>query len=71
MMEVAAREGTEMTPPTTEWSDPREQIEYSVLLPTGRLAPRRFATNAEAQAWARPDEGEQVVSFNAVCECEM
>ena len=55
----------------TEWIDPREQIEYSVLLGTGRLAPRRFASRAEAQAWAHPDEGDQVVSFNTVCECEM
>ena len=55
----------------TDWIDPREQIEYSVLFPTGRLAPRRFASQAEAEAWAHPDEGEQVVGFNAVCECEM
>lgn len=60
-----------MAEPTTDWTDPREQIEYSVLLANGRLAPRRFADRAEAQAWARPDQGEQVVSYNAVCECEM
>lgn len=55
----------------TTWSDPREQVEYSVLLANGRLAPRRFADRAQAEEWARPDEGEQVVSYNAVCECEM
>lgn len=53
------------------WTDPREEIEHSVLLPNGRLAPRRFADRAEAEAWARPEEGEQVVSYNTVCECEM
>ncbi|MFV0425643.1 MAG: hypothetical protein ACK5KU_01245 [Beutenbergiaceae bacterium] len=53
------------------WSDPREEIEYSVLLTNGRLAPRRFANREEAQAWADTDAGEQVVSYNAVCECRM
>ena len=51
--------------------DPREQIEIGVLLPNGRLAPRTFATRAEAEAWAHPDEGEQVVEFSALCDCEM
>lgn len=49
--------------------DPREQIEVSVLMLNGRLAPRRFASRAEAEAWAQP--GEQVVEYNLVCECDM
>lgn len=49
--------------------DVREEIEVGVLLPNGRLAGRRFASRAEAEAWARPDEGEQVVEFSPVCEC--
>lgn len=49
--------------------DPREQIEVSVLMANGRLAPRRFASRAEAEAWAQP--GEQVVEYNLVCECDM
>ena len=68
MMDVIG--GVDMSE-TSTWSDPREQIEYTVLLPNGRRAPRRFADRAEAEAWARPDEGEQVVAFNAVCDCEM
>lgn len=51
--------------------DPRTQIEAGVLLPNGRLAGRRFASRAEAEAWARPEEGEQVVEFNLVCECSV
>ena len=49
--------------------DPREQIEISVLMANGRLAPRRFASRADAEAWAQP--GEQVVEYNLVCECDM
>lgn len=49
--------------------DPRTMIEASVLLANGRLAGRRFASRAEAEAWARPEDGEQVVEFNLVCEC--
>ncbi len=52
------------------WTDPREDIEYSVLMANGRLAPRAFATKEEAEAWARPDEGEAVVSFNLICGCD-
>ncbi|WP_454294093.1 hypothetical protein [Salana multivorans] len=52
------------------WVDPREQIAYSVLRPDGRLG-RSFASREEAEAWARPDEGEQVVAFNLVCDCDM
>ena len=58
-----------MSAPITD--DPREQIEIGVLLPNGRLAPRTVATHAEAEAWAHPDEGEQVVEFSALCDCEM
>jgi hypothetical protein len=64
-MSVQSSERTE-----PDW-DPREQIEYSVLLPNGRLAPRRFGSREEAQAWADLDAGEEVVSFNQVCDCEM
>ncbi len=53
------------------WNDPRDEIEFSVLMANGRLAPRKFASEEEAKKWARPDEGEQVVSFNHVCSCDM
>ena len=49
------------------WVDPREQIEFGVLLANGRLAGRSFASRDEAEAWAQPDE--QVVEYNLVCEC--
>ena len=52
------------------WTDPREDIEFGVLMASGRLAGRKFANRAEAEAWARPDEGDQVVSFNHICECD-
>ena len=55
----------------TTWTDPREEIEVNVLMPNGRLAGRTFASRAEAEAWARPEEGEQVVELNAVCDCNM
>ncbi len=58
------------TPGLLEWSDPRDEIEFSVLLANGRLAPRSFADRAEAEAWARPEEGDQVVSFNGICACD-
>lgn len=51
--------------------DPREHIEISVLMANGKLAPRTFATREEAEAWAHPDEGEEVVEFNPLCDCEM
>jgi hypothetical protein len=51
--------------------DPREHIEVGVLMANGRLVGRRFASRAEAEAWARPDEGEQVVEYNLVCDCSM
>ncbi len=52
------------------WTDPREDIEYGVLMADGRLAPRVFADRAAAEAWARPDEGDQVVSYNTICSCD-
>lgn len=55
--------------PTVDLDDPRTLIEASVLLANGRLAGRRFGSRAEAEAWARPEDGEQVVEFNLVCEC--
>jgi len=57
-------------PESAVWTDPREDIEYSVLMANGRLAPRGFANRAAAEAWARPEEGDQVVSFNHICECD-
>ncbi len=57
-------------PEPAVWTDPREDIEYSVLMADGRLAPRGFADRAAAEAWARPEEGDQVVSFNHICECD-
>ncbi|MFW2513357.1 hypothetical protein ACNI3K_06220 [Demequina sp. SO4-13] len=54
----------------TEWTDPRDEIEIGVLMANGRLAPRRFSSHAEAQAWAHEDEGERVVEMNAVCSCD-
>lgn len=58
------------TPATTDLEDdPREQITYGVLMANGRLAPRSFESWQEAQAWAL--DGEQVVAWNFVCECDM
>lgn len=54
---------------TVDVDDPRTQIEAGVLLANGRLAGRRFGSRAEAEAWARPEEGDQVVEWNLVCEC--
>ena len=54
---------------TVDLDDPRTLIEFSVLLANGRLAGRRFASREEAEAWARPDEGDQLVAYNLVCEC--
>lgn len=59
-----------MSAGTTAWSDPRELTDVAVLLPNGRLAPRRFASRAQAEAWARPEDGEQVVELNTVCQCD-
>lgn len=49
--------------------DPRELTQVGVLRANGRLAGRTFASRAEAEAWARPEDGDQVVQFNEVCEC--
>jgi len=53
------------------WTDPRDEIEFSVRMANGRLAPRAFANREEAERWARPEEGDEVVSFNHVCACDM
>lgn len=50
-------------------SDPREQIQYGVLMADGRLAPRSFTSREEAEEWATPEE--QVVAWNFVCDCDM
>lgn len=52
------------------WTDPRDEIEFSVRMANGRLAPRKFASEKEAQEWARPEDGDEVVSFNHVCACD-
>ena len=60
-----------MTSSTVRWEDPRELTDVGVLLANGRLAPRRFASRAEAEAWARPDAGDEVVELNTVCQCDL
>ena len=50
--------------------DPREAIEVGVLMANGKLVGRNFADRAEATAWARPEYGDQVVEFNALCQCD-
>jgi hypothetical protein len=55
----------------TDSDDVRDQIEAGVLFANGRLAGRRFASLAEAQAWAHPELGDQVVEFNPVCDCSV
>lgn len=55
---------------TVPWSDPREETEVVVMLADGRLAGRRFASLDEARAWARPQDGEQVLEQNLVCSCD-
>jgi hypothetical protein len=57
-------------PAPAVWTDPREDIEYSVMMADGRLAPRKFLDRAAAEAWARLDEGDRVVAFNHICECD-
>ena len=56
--------------PYLTWTDPREEIEFSVRMANGRLAPRTFANEEEAREWARPEDGDEVVSFNHVCACD-
>jgi hypothetical protein len=56
--------------PTASWTDPRDEIEVAVLLANGRLAGRTFTSRAQAESWARPDQGDQVVEINHVCNCD-
>lgn len=60
-------------PETTSGADDdvRDQVEAGVLFANGRLAGRRFASLAEAQAWSHPELGDQVVEFNPVCDCSV
>ncbi|MFF2266681.1 hypothetical protein ACFVTZ_00295 [Cellulosimicrobium cellulans] len=51
--------------------DVRDIVGVGVLMPNGRLAGRSFASRAEAEAWARPEEGEQVVELNVLCDCDL
>lgn len=55
--------------PELIWVDPREEIQVGVMMADGRLAPRTFATRAEAEAWAQ--DGEEIVEWNLVCDCDM
>ncbi|MBD7999659.1 MULTISPECIES: hypothetical protein [Oerskovia] len=72
---TAGTDGTGTTSVTgasgTDPDDVRDQIEAGVLFANGRLAGRRFASLAEAQAWAHPELGDQVVEFNPVCDCSV
>lgn len=42
-----------------------------VLMPNGRLAGQGLASRGEAEAWARPEEGEQVVELDVLCACDL
>ena len=64
---VAAAAGA----PAGGTDDVRDVVGVGVLMPNGRLAGRSFASRAEAEAWARPDEGEQVVELNLLCDCDL
>ncbi len=55
--------------PELTWVDPREEIQVGVMMADGRLAPRIFSSRAEAEAWAQ--DGEEVVEWNLVCDCDM
>ena len=35
------------------------------------VAHRMLGSRAEAEAWARPEEGEQVVELNVLCDCDL
>ena len=65
---VAAAAGA---PAARGTDDVRDVVAVGVLMPNGRLAGRSFASRAEAEAWARPDEGEQVVELNLLCDCDL
>ncbi|PVU82599.1 hypothetical protein DDP54_05835 [Cellulomonas sp. WB94] len=70
MSTEAVRDGRAPDPTgPVDVDDPREAVAVGVLMADGRLAPRTFATRAQAEAWARPDEGDRVVEFNVLCEC--
>ncbi|RXR23788.1 hypothetical protein EQW78_10595 [Oerskovia turbata] len=74
MSTVTAGTGSPASTRSTSSPDPddvRDQIEAGVLFANGRLAGRRFASLAEAQAWAHPELGDQVVEFNPVCDCSV
>ncbi|MDF2848765.1 MAG: hypothetical protein K0R97_2747 [Oerskovia sp.] len=60
-----------VSPTSPDPDDVRDQIEAGVLFANGRLAGRRFASLAEAQAWAHPELGDHVVEFNPVCDCSV
>lgn len=66
----AAREKVADPTSLADVGDPREAIEAGVLMANGRLVGRSFADRAEATAWARPEDGDQVVDFNALCQCD-
>lgn len=61
-------DSTASTDQTERIDDPREQITVGVVMADGRLAPRSFASRAEAEEWALPEE--QVVEWNYVCGCD-
>jgi hypothetical protein len=63
----ASREATV----TVDLDDPRDHIEVGVLMANGRLAGRQFASRAEAEAWARPEYGDEVIEFNPLCDCSV
>lgn len=59
------------TTTTLRWQDPRDLVEIAVLMGDGRLAPRQFADRAQAEAWARPQDGDEVVELRTVCQCTL
>ncbi|MCW5951269.1 MAG: hypothetical protein KIT69_03305 [Propionibacteriaceae bacterium] len=69
MATAATQAGTTAATTPVAWSDPREEIEIGVLMANGRLAPRSFATRADAEDWAI--DGEQVVEYNRICACDI
>ena len=71
MMTTGTTGATSLADAMARTDDVREIVTVGVLLANGRLAGRTFADRAEAEAWARPEDGEEVVEFNAVCDCDM
>ena len=51
--------------------DVRDVVGVGVLMPNGRLAGRSFASRAVAEAWGRPEEGEQVGALSGLCDCDL